>query len=126
MPALGLRKNKKGVMKRSCLASADYKCIRSVAPEKPHRTASGRHRTAIRTQFMLWKQRCQAALSLTLSCDNPSSVIHKPLLFGAGKDIKAILIQPVGLSSQDGGVGNCSSTTCCWEIGCKKDEQPTT
>lgn len=79
--------------------------------KKTHHTASERHRTAIPTQFMLWKQCCQAALSLTLSCDNPSSVIHKLLLFGAGKDIKAILIQPVSLSSQDGRVGDCRSTT---------------
>lgn len=111
-------------MKRSCRASDDYKCSRTVAPEKPHHTASERHRTAIPTQFMLWKQCCQAALSLTLSCDNPSSVIHKLLLFGTGKDIKAILIQPVSLSSQDDRVGDCSSTTCCGEIGWKKDGHP--
>lgn len=92
--------------------------------KKTHHTASERHRTAIPTQFMLWKQCCQAALSLTLSCDNPSSVIHKLLLFGAGKDIKAILIQPVSLSSQDGRVGDCRSTTCRGEIGWKKGGPP--
>lgn len=43
---------------------------------------------------------------------------------GAGKDIKAILIQPVSLSSQDGRVGDCSGTTWCREIAWKKDGQP--
>lgn len=64
-----------------CLALGDYKCSCTVAPERAHHTASERCRTAIPTQFMLWKQCCQAALSLTLSCDNPSSVIHKQLVF---------------------------------------------
>lgn len=69
---------------------------------------------------MLWKRCCQAALSLTLSCDNPSSVIHKLPLFWAGKDIKAALTQPVSLSSQDEKVGDGSSTTSCQEFGGKK------
>ena len=129
MPPLGKNKkkqktkNKQYHKERGCLASDDYKCSCTVAPEKPYHTASEHHRTAIPTQYMLWKQCCQAALSLTLSCDNPSSVIHKPLLFRAGKDIKAILVRPVSLSSQDGEAGDCSSTQCR-EIGWKMDGQP--
>ena len=84
--------------------------------KKPQHTASECCRTAIPAQFMLWKQCCQAALSLTLSCDNPSSVIHKQLHLGAGKDIKAILIQPVKWWSQHGGVGYGRSTSCRGEM----------
>lgn len=88
-----------------------------------HSIRASKHRAEIPAQFMLCMQCCQAALSLTLSCDNPSSVTHKLLLFwGNGEDVRAIVIQPVSLSSQDDRY--CSSTTRSGEMGRRKGGQP--
>lgn len=89
-----------------------------------HGTSSGRHRIVIPTQFMLWKKCCQAALSLTLSCDNPSSVIHKSPLLGLGRISRQSSFSRSAYLARIVGFGTAAVQPAAGRLSAKEDEQP--